>query len=91
MAVRDWHILGDMATREANGRDVRVTTGNFPSIHAAIEDWEARERARQARDLRELSRLVDSAIARLQAYHGAGRDGPTPNGDHRPARAHRSP
>ncbi|GAA4193005.1 hypothetical protein GCM10022252_35330 [Streptosporangium oxazolinicum] len=80
MAVRDWHIFGDMATREANGQDIRVTTGNFPSIYAAIEDWETRERARQARDLRELSRLVDSAIARLQAHHGAGQGGPRPNG-----------
>ncbi len=79
MAVRDWHILGDMATREANGRDIRVTTGNLPTTHAAIENWEAGERARQARDLRELSRLVDSAIARLQAHHHAGRGGPTPN------------
>lgn len=80
MAVRDWHILGDMAIREANGQDVRVTTGGFPTIHAAIEDWETRERARQARDLRELSRLVDSAIARLQAHHRAGRGGPRSNG-----------
>ncbi|GAA4180194.1 hypothetical protein GCM10022252_02690 [Streptosporangium oxazolinicum] len=71
-----WHILGDMATRWDNGRDVRITKGDFPSIQAAIENWEAGERARQARDLREMGRLVDSAIARLQRHLDAERRDP---------------
>lgn len=71
-----WHVLGDMATRRVNGRDVRITTGDFPSIQAAIESWEVGERARQAHDLREMGRLVDSAIARLQRHHAEHRDPP---------------
>ncbi|GAA4199358.1 hypothetical protein GCM10022252_50980 [Streptosporangium oxazolinicum] len=73
MPVNDWHILGDMATRRVNGQEVEVKVAGFPGIHAAIEDWETRERARQVRDLRELGRLVDGAIARLQTRHETAR------------------
>ncbi|MBG0831137.1 hypothetical protein HS041_25585 [Planomonospora sp. ID67723] len=68
MALKDWAIIdsGRVATRAVNGTTVTVMCGTFPSLEAAVKDWESREAARLAHDLQELGRLVDGALDRLK-------------------------
>lgn len=74
MALRDWDIVGRVALRQVNGQTVVLTPGRFATIEAAIQDWEDRERARMDHDLKELGKLVDGAMTRIQVrYTSASR------------------
>ncbi|WP_371778733.1 hypothetical protein [Streptosporangium subroseum] len=65
MSLRDWEIVGQVALRQANGKQVTVTPGSFTSVEAAIKDWEAKEAVRQRQSVEELGRLVNAALSRM--------------------------
>ncbi|WP_440069779.1 hypothetical protein [Streptosporangium sp. OZ121] len=79
-----WVILGDAATKRANGQEVIVTVGKSGDIGSAIRAWEDAERHRMLYELGNLGRLVDAALARLQGHHRTpGSHGKrTPQTDH---------
>ncbi|MFC7647383.1 hypothetical protein ACFQX6_47845 [Streptosporangium lutulentum] len=63
--MRDWDIVGGVALRQINGKQITVTPGRFGDIEAAIKDWEAKEALRQRRSVEELGELVDAALDRM--------------------------
>ncbi|WP_440101263.1 hypothetical protein [Streptosporangium sp. H16] len=67
--MHGWVILGDAATKRANGQEVIVTVGKSGDIGSAIRAWEDAERHRMLYELGNLGRLVDAAMARLQGHH----------------------
>ncbi|MEU4407704.1 hypothetical protein AB0F88_24565 [Streptosporangium sp. NPDC023963] len=69
MTVYGWVILGDAATKRANGQEVIVTAVKSGDIGVVIRAWEDAERHRMLYELGNLGRLVDAALARLQAHH----------------------
>ncbi|MFF3437557.1 hypothetical protein [Streptosporangium sp. NPDC002721] len=67
--MHGWVILGDAATKRANGQEVVVTVGKSGDIGSAIRAWEDAERHRMLYELGNLGRLVDAALTRLQVHH----------------------
>ncbi|MEV6868271.1 hypothetical protein AB0M44_45735 [Streptosporangium subroseum] len=65
MSLRDWDIVGSVALRQVNGKQITVTPGNFARIEAAIKDWEAKEAVRQRQSVEELGRIVNAALNRM--------------------------
>ncbi|MEV6859810.1 hypothetical protein AB0M44_02200 [Streptosporangium subroseum] len=65
MSLRDWDIVGHMALRQVNGKQIMITPGGFTGIEAAIKDWEAREAVRQRQSVEELGKLVNAALDRM--------------------------
>jgi hypothetical protein len=81
VAPGEWVIIGTAAVRDMPGRFVIVSVGAFPTIQAAIEDWERQEAARQTADLQQLGVLVDRAMKRLKCYPTPPRERHLDTGD----------
>ncbi|GAA4195550.1 hypothetical protein GCM10022252_41570 [Streptosporangium oxazolinicum] len=65
MTAYGWIVLGEMAMKTINGRDV-IVMAKPDDIREAIAAREAVERQRMLSDLGNLARLVDGAMTRLQ-------------------------
>ncbi|GAA5041151.1 hypothetical protein HNP84_002416 [Thermocatellispora tengchongensis] len=65
--MNGWIIVGDLATKRVNGRDVIVKAGKSGDIQAAIRAWEETDRRRMLSDLGSVGRLVDKALTRMNA------------------------
>ncbi|WP_371785495.1 hypothetical protein [Streptosporangium subroseum] len=68
MSLRDWDIVGGVALRQVNGKQITVTSGSFTSIEAATKDWEAKEAVRRRQSVEELGRLVNAALNRMSLH-----------------------
>jgi hypothetical protein len=67
MAHGDWTIVGRVAIRYANGRQVVVAPDNrFGTLEEAIRHWEAKEAERRNRELAELGHVVNTAFKRME-------------------------
>ncbi|PZG48133.1 hypothetical protein C1I98_12715 [Spongiactinospora gelatinilytica] len=67
MARGDWTIVGRVAIRYANGRQVVVAAGGrFKSLDEAIGHWERQEAERRNRELAELGHVVNTAFKRME-------------------------
>ncbi|MEV6864421.1 hypothetical protein AB0M44_25860 [Streptosporangium subroseum] len=65
MSLRDWDVVGGVALRQVNGKQITVTRGSFTGLYAAIKDWEAKEAVRRRQSVEELGRLVNAALSRM--------------------------
>lgn len=84
MAYSDWFISDGVAIREVRGKLLMVTARGFPSLDAAIQNWEATEVARLRQDLDELGKLVDRALHRMLNALIAPKPEPTRRTDNLP-------
>jgi hypothetical protein len=64
MAVRDWTIAGDTATRIVGSELITIRTANSPTIEDAIRTWETQQSTRIAQSMRQLGDVVDAALTK---------------------------